>query len=470
MTSEPRPPDATLLQPGFDPAAATPRVDGTLRDTGDGPASNLSTLPYIAVGPAGGSEFPAIPGYEIVEELGRGGMGVVYRARDQKLNRDVALKMVLGGSIAGATAHTRFLAEAEALAALQHPHVVQVFDRGAFQGLPFFTMEFCPGGSLADRVRLNPLPARAAADVMEKLARGVAAAHARNVLHRDLKPENVLYAADEMPKITDFGLAKRFDDSRAANAGLTHTGAVMGTPSYMAPEQAMGETKRVGPAADVYSLGAILYRLVTGRPPFLGANSMETIRQVIDIEPVSPTQLTPGLPRDLATICLKCLAKDPARRYLSAADLADDLLRFASGQTVHARPIGTAERIWKWARHHRTAAISASAVVLVLVVGIVVSGVYAARATAAEKREAEAHARYESEVMILQIVAHGLVKKLQISDEKTKTLVNEILADYPVWIRERVIATLAREPNVLANALEAGAMNAATFNPNLFGD
>ncbi|HMO87447.1 MAG TPA: protein kinase [Lacipirellulaceae bacterium] len=342
--------------------------------------------------------------------MGRGGMGVVYKARDLKLNRDVAIKMILGGVAAGSSAFQRFLNEAAALAAIQHPSIVQVHERGEWQGLPYFVMEFCAGGSLTDQVREQPLDGRAAATVVEQLARGVGAAHSRGILHRDLKPDNVLFAADGTPKISDFGLAKQFEenpladargsdnpsrDRKGAGGDLTRTGAVMGTPSYMAPEQARGESKRVGPAAEVWALGAILYRLTTGRPPFLGANAVETIRQVVDAEPISPSDLTPGLPRDVATIALKCLQKDPTKRYASAGDLADDLRRFLDGRPIVARPVGAIERAVKWVKRNPVITASSLAVMLALAVGATVSYV---KYLDAKEQERIANAARQAEV------------------------------------------------------------------------
>ena len=348
----------------FLPTPTAPSQTGNPDTTEAPPASDRSHGPL---------PFPEIPGYELIRELGRGGMGAVYEAQSKNLNRRVALKIVLGGVVACSTAMRRFFAEAEALAALQHPNIVQVFDRGEYQGLPYFTMEFCPNGSLSTKVKDQPLAAREAAQIVEQLAQGVAAAHAHGILHRDLKPDNVLFSREGTPRIADFGLSKRFDESSDGDSGLTHTGAVMGTPSYMAPEQAKGETKQIGPGVDVHALGAILYRLVTGRPPFLGANSTETIRQVIDVEPVSPTQLTPGLSRDLATICLKCLAKEPARRYASALELSADLRRFLEHKPILAKPVGPIERALKWVRRNPVVAGATVAVVLALSIGTTVS-------------------------------------------------------------------------------------------------
>jgi eukaryotic-like serine/threonine-protein kinase len=274
-----------------------------------------------------------VPGYEILGEVGRGGMGVVYKARQTELNRVVALKMILAGGHAGAEALQRFHLEAEAAARLQHPNIVQVHAVGTSDGVPFFSLEFCPGGSLAQRLDGTPWPTRQAAELVATLARAVQAAHDAGVVHRDLKPANVLLTGDGLPKITDFGLAKMLDDS----SGLTHSGAVIGTPSYMAPEQAGGRVRTVGPAADIWALGAILYELLTGRPPFKAATPFDTVMLVLESSPAPPRLLNPMIDRDLETICLKCLEKDPARRYLSAAELANDLHRFCEGESISAR-------------------------------------------------------------------------------------------------------------------------------------
>jgi WD40 repeat protein len=290
------------------------------------------------------TDVPHIPGYEVLGELGRGGMGVVYRARQVGLNRTVALKMILAGSHAGTSLLTRFRAEAETVARLQHPHIVQVHEVGEVGGLPYCALEFCDGGSLAERLRGGPLPAAEATRMTEKLAGAMHAAHQVGIVHRDLKPANVLLTADGSPKVTDFGLAKCLD----VEAGQTRSGDLLGTPSYMAPEQARGSIHEIAPHTDVYALGTILYELLTGRPPFKAATVLETLDLVRNAEPAPPRQLQPMCPRDLEIICLKCLRKEPAQRYATALELADDLRRFQNGEPIHARPVGLVERVLRW--------------------------------------------------------------------------------------------------------------------------
>jgi WD40 repeat protein len=305
-----------------------------------------------------------VPGYQIKGKLGEGGMGVVYKARHIALNRVVALKMILAGGHAREADLLRFRTEAEAIARLQHPNIVQVYEVGEHDGQPFFSLEFCSGGSLERKLNGTPLPPGEAARLVETLARAMHAAHEKNVIHRDLKPANVLLAEDGTPKITDFGLAKKLDD-----VGQTASGAIMGTPSYMAPEQAGGKSKEMGPAVDVYALGAILYELLTGRPPFKAATALDTIMQVVADEPVSPAQLNAKVPRDLETICLKALAKEPVRRYATGRDLADDLARFTAGMPVLARPVGRIERGWRWCRRNPAVAGLLATVAATLLLG-----------------------------------------------------------------------------------------------------
>lgn len=321
-----------------------------------------------AIAPHG---MPAIPGYEPLETLGAGGMGVVYLARQTGLNRRVAVKMIRGGSLARPDRFARFRIEAEAVARLRHPNIIQIHEIGEVDGLPFVSLELLEGGSLADRLEGTPQPARQTAELLMTLASAIQVAHDVGIVHRDLKPSNVLFTEDGTPIITDFGLAKRIDsDSRQ-----TETGQIVGSPSYMAPEQARGHTREVGPAADVYALGAILYEMLTGRPPFKGETPMETVRQVIDDEVVPPSRLVPKVDRDLETICLKCLSKEPPRRYASASELAADLDRHRKGESIHARRASPVERGAKWARR-RPAAAALLALGLAAFLGLTVGGAF----------------------------------------------------------------------------------------------
>jgi WD40 repeat protein len=314
-------------------------------------------------------------------------MGVVYRARQQRLQRLVALKMIRSGAHAEEQEFTRFQVEAQAVARLQHPHIVQIFEVGEQDECPFLALELVEGGSLAQKLAGAPLPADQAARLVETLARTMHAAHERGIVHRDLKPANILLSADGQPKITDFGLAKRLDGETA----YTPSGAVLGTPSYMAPEQAAGRTAQIGPGSDVYALGAILYELVTGRPPFKAATTLETLGQVLTEEPVPPSRLQPKLPRDLETICLKCLEKPREKRYASALDLAEDLNRYQAREPIEARPIRSWERAAKWVR--RRPAVTALLVLLALVpLALTGLGLYALKQAAdsdAARRQAE---------------------------------------------------------------------------------
>jgi tetratricopeptide (TPR) repeat protein/tRNA A-37 threonylcarbamoyl transferase component Bud32 len=311
-------------------------------------------------------------------------MGVVYKARQLKANRPVALKMILAGTYASDTERQRFQAEAEAVARLGHPNIVQVYEVGEHDGLPFFSLEFCAGGALDRKLAGTPLSAAAAARLAVLLAQAVQAAHEKNIVHRDLKPANVLLTGDGTPKVTDFGLAKQLD---AEGTEQTRSGVVMGTPAYMAPEQAAGRTREIGPLADVYSLGAILYELLTGRPPFKGASVVELLEQVRSSEPLPPSRLTRKLPRELETICLKCLQKEPGRRYGSARELADDLQRYLNNEPILARPASTGERLRKWARRRPAQAV-AVALLLVSVVAVIAGTIFYGRS-----REEEANAK-----------------------------------------------------------------------------
>jgi WD40 repeat protein/serine/threonine protein kinase len=331
-------------------------------------------------------EALTIPGYEVLRELGRGGMGVVYKARQVSLKRLVALKVLLAGPHAGVRDLARFRQEAEAIAGLRHPNFVQIYDIGEAEGRPFLALEYVEEGNLGRRLRGDPQPVAPAVALLETLARAVQFAHQHQIVHRDLKPANILLRrkaeirnpnpeamasdfgfriSDYEPMVTDFGLAKRLDE----DGKKTHSGDVVGTPSYMAPEQAAGHAGQVGPATDVYALGTIFYEVLTGRPPFKGEAPVDTLLQVLHEEPLKPSRLRPGLPRDLDTICLKCLAKEPARRYASAAALAEDLERFRQGRPIRARPVGLTERAWKMARHRPLTAALLAGIVFIALVG-----------------------------------------------------------------------------------------------------
>jgi len=313
---------------------------------------------------------PDLPGYVIFKVIGRGGMGVVYQATQIGLDRVVALKMVLAGAHASPEQLARFSVESQAVAQLQHPGIVQISEVGEHKGLPYFSLEFVGGGSLANKIGGKPQPAREAAGMVRELALAVGEAHRRNIIHRDLKPSNVLLTPEGRPKITDFGLAKRLD----ADSQQTQSGAVMGTPSYMAPEQAWGQTRQIGPKSDLYSLGAILYEMLVGRPPFQGASTLETLELARTQEPVPPIRLQPKIPVDLETICLKCLQKDPAKRYGDASALADDLQRFLEGRPILARPVGAVERLTRWCRRNpKVAALAGTVAVLLATVTAVSS-------------------------------------------------------------------------------------------------
>jgi DNA-binding beta-propeller fold protein YncE/tRNA A-37 threonylcarbamoyl transferase component Bud32 len=332
---------------------------------------------------AAGMDRPPSADYEIVGELGRGGSSVVYQARQLGLNRMVALKRIRDGTHAGSEQRQRFRIEAEAIARLQHPHIVQIFEVGEEDGGPYFSLEFMEGGSLAAKLGGNPQPARAAAQLVQRLARAMQAAHAQGIIHRDLKPANVLLTSDGTPKISDFGLAKLLT---GAGGVETQSGAIVGTPSYMAPEQAEGKTRAIGPATDIYALGAILYELLTGRPPFRAETALETLHQIQGVEPVPPSRLQPKSPRDLETITLKCLAKEPARRYQTAGELAEELQRWLEGRPIQARPVGVLGRAWRWCRRKPGLSGAVGAAAFFLVLGTLVSSLLALRALAEARR------------------------------------------------------------------------------------
>jgi serine/threonine-protein kinase len=400
--------------------------------------------------PAASEGATAVAGYELLGELGRGGMGVVYRARHLKLNRLVALKMILAGGHAGEQELARFRAEAEAVARLQHPHVVQIYEVGEQNGLPYFSLELCPGGSLADQLGGTPLPPLRAAQLVETLARAMDAAHEQGIVHRDLKPANVLLAADGTPKITDFGLAKRLD----GGAGPTASGAIVGTPSYMAPEQARGQGKEVGPAADVYALGAILYECLTGRPPFKAETPLDTVMLVLSEEPMPPRRLLPKVPHDLETICLKCLHKEPARRYGSAGALADDLGRFGRGEPIRARPVGAGERALKWVRRKPLAAGLAAATLVLVLGGSVTGWWYQEQAAAQQRRLGEAQKGIEASLTEAEKLRDVGLKQV----DNPSAWGNTLAAAETALMHARTL--LSQEPDLVATTLAQQAQQA----------
>jgi hypothetical protein len=345
------------------------QADPSVHEEATVPPRDAATVDFGSSAPPPDALEPArvrcFGDYEITRELARGGMGVVFHARQISLNRPVALKMILAGQLANDTDVKRFYIEAEAAANLEHPGIVPIYEVGQHEGQHYFSMGFVDGQSLSQRLAAGPLPPRQAAELIVNVAEAIEYAHQHGVIHRDLKPGNVLLDRNGNPRVTDFGLAKRIE----SDSSLTSSGQIMGTPSYMPPEQAGGERGGVGPAADVYSLGATLYALVTGRPPFQAATAMDIVLQVIGEEPVPPRRLNPSLPGDLETICLKCLEKDPSRRYATAQALADDLGRWLGGEPIMARPAGQLERMAKWSRRNPAAAAWLAAIPLLIFVG-----------------------------------------------------------------------------------------------------
>jgi WD40 repeat protein/predicted Ser/Thr protein kinase len=371
--------------------------------------------------------------YELLEEIARGGMGVVYRARQLSLGREVAVKMILHGVLAGDMAIARFKAEAAAAAGLSHPNIVAIHEIGEHRGRHFFSMEFVAGRTLAEWVRDGPLPAKVAAGYLERVAAAVHYAHERGVLHRDLKPSNILVDGEGRPRVTDFGLAKRFD----SQSDLTLTGQVLGTPAYISPEQAGGAKFGVVDArSDVYSLGAVLYHALCGLVPFSGESVPEILHKVTDLEPVAPRLLNPSLPRDLETICLKCLAKESSRRYGNALALAEDLGRFLRGEPILARPVGRVEKIWRWSRRQPALAAALVGCVVILVGGV--SGILwqlrqtkAAQAVAVQKakdEETQRKAAQQSELVMRQnLYAADMLEVQRAVEQKSFTTARSLL-------------------------------------------
>jgi tRNA A-37 threonylcarbamoyl transferase component Bud32 len=342
-------------EPGSEPDSSA--VDSDSETSPPGDTGTESELPP-------GTSVRYFGDYEILEEIARGGMGVVYKARQVSLNRIVALKMILSGQLAGEEEVERFRTEAEAAGNLKHPNIVAIHEVGQHDGRYYFSMDYIEGQSLAEVIRAGPLPARKAAEYVKTVAEAVHFAHQRGTLHRDLKPQNVLVDANDQPHITDFGLAKRVEGDN----GLTATGAVLGTPSYMSPEQASGRQADIGPHSDVYSLGASLYEMLTGRPPFCAASAVATLRQVMDDPPTAPHELNRDVPEDLDTICLKCLEKSTNVRYHSARELAEELGRFLNHEPIHARPASAVRKFDTWIRRRPWAITTAVSLVVLVAI------------------------------------------------------------------------------------------------------
>jgi WD40 repeat protein len=405
-------PTVAPAQPSPDAIAGAPRStvhEEALAARGDQVTTDLRHGPTDRSARQSRPHVRCFGDYEFIGEIARGGMGVVFQARQISLNRPVALKMILAGQLANETDVRRFYTEAEAAANLDHPGIVPIFEVGEHEGQHFFSMGFVEGQSLSHRLADGPIAPREAAELIRRVSEAIEHAHQHGVIHRDLKPANILLDKDGNPRVTDFGLAKKIE----GDSGLTGSAQIMGTPGYMPPEQAGGRRGDVGPAADVYALGATLYALVSGRPPFQAATPLDTVLLVLDSEPLPPSRLVPGLARDLETICLKCLEKDPRRRYPSARLLGDDLAHWLRGEPISARPISRPERAWKWARRRPAVASLLALLALVTVggfVGITVSLAYALKGWSraanqtelALKREGEAQAAREATELALE--------------------------------------------------------------------
>jgi tetratricopeptide (TPR) repeat protein len=412
-------------------ANSSPAARPTMR----APPSLLAASTQETVGSAKTApHWPTFAGYEIVDELGRGGMGIVYKARQLGLNRVVALKMLRPGDDTSADQLMRFAREAEAVARLQHPHIVQIHEVGHQDGRPYFALEYVAGGSLDKKLAGKPQPARSAARLVETLAQAMHTAHQNKIVHRDLKPANILLSGDAdtpldqcKPKISDFGLAKELN----VPLGQTQSGVVMGTPSYMAPEQASGRSKGVGPAADVYALGAVLYEMLTGRPPFQGETALDILQQVVLRDPVPPHVLQPKVPRDLETVCLKCLQKDVGGRYATAAALAEDLRRWQAGEPITARPASSAERLGRWARRKPALASLTAVLALVLIGGFPVVTWLWLRAEhqrgVAEANQAQADADFKLARESVDKYATRVSESLRLRREDLRPLRKELL-------------------------------------------
>ena len=458
--------DLAATHAGSVPAGMAARLNRRISDTlppGGSPLDNATIgadshpPPHVQAPPETNKQFGD---YELLEEIARGAMGIVYKAWQQRLNRLVAVKMILAGQFASEQEVRRLYTEAEAAARLDHPGIVPIYEVRQHQGQHFFSMGYVGGGNLAARVARGPVPPREAATLVARIAEAVQYAHEQGVIHRDLKPQNVLLTPGGQPRVTDFGLAKRVE----GNSDLTATGQILGTPSYMAPEQAAGEID-VGPLADVYALGGILYFLLTGRPVFQSANVVQTLRQVLDREPVAPRQLNPDVPRDLETICLKCLEKPKARRYASAAELAADLERFLAGEPITARPVGRLERGWRWCA--RKPAAAALALVSMFLVLVVLPGSLWYQAKLASAREVADSARRERRSALQAATAS---KQAAEASRRAAAAAKDAATTHEYYARLNSVRTRSDHPSPgwtgesLASLAEAAALETSARN------
>ena len=457
-------------------------VDQTIPPTSGAAAETSAEVAHDPTLPPGGSALPAdeldsntFGDYEIIQEIARGGMGVVYKARQVSLKRTVALKKILSGQLAGEEDLKRFQVEAEASAQLDHVGIVPVYDFGQVDGQYFFSMGFVEGDDLAERIRQRPLEAEAAAEMMIKIAQAVGYANAQGVIHRDLKPSNVLLDAQNEPKVTDFGVAKQ----QGNDSEMTAQGQILGTPSYMPPEQAAGQGDTVDQRSDVYSLGAILYALLTGRPPFQAATAMETMIQVLDQDPVPISQLNSTIPRDLETICLKCLQKEPAKRYASAEALAEDLQRYLDDEPIVARPPTRAEQLRRWVRKNRATAIGTGLVAATLIVATLISISYAFEASrqrdvASAQRDAAELAKEEADNQreIAEAKTEEVAKKADemrvMVDFQAEQLSGIDVSAMGASLKAKMLEELQLEPSAAASADFTGA-SLQLLDEHIFG-
>lgn len=404
-------------------------------------------------------EHPAIPGYFIIEEIGRGGMGIVYLAADLTLHRQVALKMIHRSSQFSDVHRRRFVGEARAAARLHHPNLVQIFDAGEFEGHPFLVFELVNGGTLAEKIRGQPLNVRESAKLIETLSLALQYAHDRHIIHRDIKPSNILMGNDGVARISDFGLAKRLDE----DVQQTVSGMVVGTPSYMAPEQAAGLSGASSPAVDVYSLGAVFYELLTGQPPFKAASVMETLEQLRNTDPIPPRRIRNDIPRDLETICLKCLQKEPFRRYMSAQLLAEEIGRFLQGEPIISRPVGLGERVGRWCRRHPLPTALATALIIVFVAAFTTVS-WQWKEAVAQKKLAETNAEKFQAERDKAIHATALAKVNAAATEYQRSIAERHLAaaesrfekaQAPIQELIRLGIELVRQPHMEARGRQA---------------